>query len=115
MAEVSNGPVIAATAIPGYDAMGRITVYRQCTPYNCGSSDWRTTYTYDLAGDVISYTNPAGFTVTRGVDDNQRPTSLKYGANMAVSSISYTPWGAISTMCGGNGCGQSQETRQYNS
>ena len=99
-----------------YDAMGRVANLWQCAPYNCGSSSiWSMPYTYDLAGDVTSYWNPAGFIVNQGIDVNQRPTSLTWGANVAVSSISYTPWGAISTICGGGGCGQSQETRQYNS
>ncbi|TAM80930.1 MAG: DUF2778 domain-containing protein [Acidobacteria bacterium] len=97
------------------DQMGRVANLWQCAPYNCGSASiWNMAYSYDLAGDVTSYTNPEGFTVTQGIDVNQRPTSLTYGANMAVSSITYTPWGAISTMCGGGGCAQSQETRQYN-
>jgi RHS repeat-associated protein len=98
-----------------YDPMGRAKDFWQCAPYNCGNSSiWHMIYNYDLAGDVTSYSNPEGFFVTQGVDVNQRPTSLTYGANGAVSSITYTPWGAISTMCGAQGCAQSQETRQYN-
>ena len=64
---------------------------------------------------MTGYTNPAGFTVSQQINGAQQPTSLTYGGSMAVSSIIYEPWGAISTMCGGQGCAQSQETRQYNS
>jgi RHS repeat-associated protein len=99
-----------------YDTMGRVKDLWQCAPYNCGSSSiWHMAYVWDLAGDMLSYTNPAGFAVTRTVDSAQQVTSQTYGTNMAVSSITYEPWGAISTMCGGQGCTKSQETRQYNS
>lgn len=99
-----------------YDAMGRVANLWQCAPYNCGSASiWSMPYSYDLAGNVTGYTNPAGFTVSQQINGAQQPTSLTYGGSMAVSSITYEPWGAISTMCGGQGCAQSQETRQYNS
>ncbi|HEX5412177.1 MAG TPA: hypothetical protein VFZ27_09965 [Terriglobia bacterium] len=43
-----------------YDPMGRVANLWQCAPYNCGSASiWSMPYTYDLAGDVKSYWNPA--------------------------------------------------------
>jgi RHS repeat-associated protein len=121
MTAACTGSAVGTCASPqtaevfSYDQMGRVANLWQCAPYNCGSSGiWSMPYTYDLAGDVTNYVNPAGFNVTQGINGAQQPTSLSYGANGAVSSITYTPWGAIDTMCGGQGCAQSQETRQYN-
>jgi len=49
--------------------MGQPTGYWQCTPYNCGSASiWDMPYSYDLAGDVYSWTHPAGFTITNSID-----------------------------------------------
>src|ERR1700758_133263 len=37
----------------------------QCTPFNCSSASlWNIHYTYDLAGDLTTWTHPAGFTIT---------------------------------------------------
>jgi RHS repeat-associated protein len=60
----------------GYDAVGRLVLNNQCTPANCGSSSWPVGYTYDLAGNLASYTNGAGTTFTQSTDGVGRPTQL---------------------------------------
>jgi RHS repeat-associated protein len=54
-----------AAEIFGYDPMGRVLLNNQCTPANCGTSNNPVNYTYDLLGDMESYTNGAGVTVTQ--------------------------------------------------
>jgi YD repeat-containing protein len=36
----------------GYDSMGRVNYYNQCTPSICGSNGWSQGFTYDYVGDV---------------------------------------------------------------
>jgi YD repeat-containing protein len=118
-----------ATAVAySYDAMGRTKNYWQCTPVNCGTSSiWPTSYTYDLAGGVSSWTHPAGFTVTQtlnlaqqvtavtsSLSDSTHPATLATGPN---GLIQYNAPGALSQLqngCVGSGCVTLQETYLYN-
>src|SRR5262249_9695276 len=59
-----------------YDAMGRVVMNNQCTPANCGLSSWPVSYTYDLAGNLVSYGNGAGTTFTQTTDGVGRPTQM---------------------------------------
>ncbi|MGH9396158.1 MAG: RHS repeat-associated core domain-containing protein [Terriglobia bacterium] len=106
-----------------YDSMGRVTRYWQCTPYNCGSSAWQSSYNYDLAGDVQQWTHPAGFTITNTINAAQEVTQIQSSLVDAshpqylAQNITYTPWGAESTLengCAGSGCTNTQETYAYN-
>lgn len=48
-------------SISAYDAMGRISSEKQCTPTNCsGSNQYSLSYDYDLAGHVTQYVNGVG-------------------------------------------------------
>ena len=58
--------------------MGRPLDYWQCTPLNCGSSSiWQAVYNYNLAGDVTSWTHPAGFTITQTINAARDKTSVR--------------------------------------
>jgi len=116
-----------------YDPMGRPSGYWQCTPLNCGNSSiWAASYVYDKAGDLTSWTHPAGFTITQwinrareiyqvtsSVNDASDPGTLAYGPCTYNSNpaICYTAWGAVSQLengCAGSGCTNLQETYFYN-
>jgi YD repeat-containing protein len=104
----SSGSVQTAVAY-GYDPVGRVQNYWQCTPYNCGGATiWQTHYDYDLAGDIADWTHPAGFTITNTISPAQRVTQISSSLSDAArpptlaQSITYTPWGALSTLQ--NGC-----------
>jgi RHS repeat-associated protein len=118
-----GGTLLAAT-VYSYDPMGRVQDLWQCTPYNCSSSAiWDLHYTYDLAGDVASWTHPAVFTVTNTLNSAQQITQMAQSnynnsyPQYPAQSITYTAFGAVSTLvngCAGNGCTQVQETYNYN-
>src|SRR5579875_1318298 len=80
------------------------------------------TYNYDLAGDVNSWTHPAGFTITNSINGAQRVAQITSSLNDAthpgtLATISYTPWGAEQTLengCAGSGCTNTLETYAYN-
>jgi YD repeat-containing protein len=104
-----------------YDAVGRITDYWQSEPTH--GSLWKLHYNYDLAGDVISWTHPAGTTITNTISAAQQVTQIQSSLNDSnhpnplVQNITYTPWGAIQTVtdgCVGAGCTQTKETYAYN-
>ena len=107
-----------------YDAMGRPLYFWQCNPSNCGTSSiWEMQYTYDLAGDVTSWTHPAGYTVTNTPNAAQQVTAIASSLSdpthpqYLAQSVSYTAWGAISQLvngCAGSGCTNAQETYEYN-
>ena len=120
----SGSTLLTGNAFEAYDPMGRVEVYRQCTPANCGTSDWRTTYNYDLGGDVTSWTHPAGFTITNTVSAAQRITEITSTRSdsthppVLAQNMSYTAWGALSTLQNGcvpaGSCTNVQETYTYN-
>jgi YD repeat-containing protein len=116
-------------SIYSYDPVGRVADYWQCTPYNCGGSGgagaapWDLHYNYDLAGDVTSWTHPAGFTITNTVSAAQRITEITSSLSdsthppILAQNMTYTAWGALSGLqngCVGTGCIQTQETYTYN-
>jgi YD repeat-containing protein len=120
----TSGSTILTATVQDYDPMGRTQHYWQCSPYNCGSSSiWAMPFTYDLAGDVLTWTHPAGFTVTNTISNARRITQIasslvdsNHPANFA-QNITYTPWGALSTLtngCAGSGCTNTMETYTYN-
>src|SRR5205807_9998613 len=58
----NTGDAITSDQWFSYDPMGRVTLYQQCTPYNCGTSgsplsNFPVSYGYDLLGDMTSYAN----------------------------------------------------------
>ena len=91
----------------GYDPMGRTTVNNQCTPLNCGSSNNAVSYTYDLAGDMLTNTNGEGVTFNYNYNLAQRLTTLTSSLNDAnhpgtlFSNAHYSPAQATDSL--GNG------------
>ncbi|MGH7744132.1 MAG: RHS repeat domain-containing protein [Candidatus Dormibacteria bacterium] len=64
-----------------YDLMGRIANHSQCAVYNCGVYGgtypwWKLSYTYDLNGDLTSFTDGSGITFSQTFDQAARPTQL---------------------------------------
>ncbi len=114
----------STATIYSYDAMGRVNGYWQCTPYNCGTGPWAMSYTYDLAVDITSWTHPAGFTIiTNTLNGAQQTTQIQSSLvdsthpQYRAQNITYTPWGAESTLdngCAGSGCTNTVETYAYN-
>ena len=73
------------------------------TPLNCGVSAWTTTYNYDLAGDVTSWTHPYGYTITQtinGAREISQFTSSLNGSQQppTLATVTYTPFGSVSTL-----------------
>lgn len=50
----------------GYDPLGRIVLNNQCTPSNCGTSNYGVSAGYDLAGHLTSVIYPSGRKVVYG-------------------------------------------------
>ena len=119
---LSGSTLLTGNAFETYDPMGRPKVYRQCTPYNCGTSDWRTTYNYDLGGDVTSWTHPAGFSITQTINGARQISQITSSLNdsydpASLATATYTPFGSVSTLlngCVGSGCTSLQESYFYN-
>ena len=73
---VSNGGGTLAANLFYYDAMGRRTLYEECTPANCAGNAYATQYSYDLMGNMVSYTNGEGVTFYPNYNTAARLTSL---------------------------------------
>jgi RHS repeat-associated protein len=112
-------PVPGTATVFSYDSMGRVIRNDQCTPYNCNGS-FPSNLSYDLAGDMTSYTNGVGVTFTQSFDTAGRVAGLtstfvdsQHPATLATvdSSVGYFPAGAIRKITLGNGL---TETAAYN-
>ena len=119
--QVSYGSVHATTYMD-YDPMGRVQHQAQCvSTINCAwGSWWVVTNTYDLAGNLASYTDAFGNTFTQTFDGAGRPTSLAsswvdsaHPSNLinVASGNGYLPTGALAAATLGNGL---QEAFGYN-
>ena len=96
-----------------YDAVGRTVLYAQCYPSNCGSGSYNTTYTYDLAGNMLSASNGVGTaTISYSYDSAGRPGTVtssfvdsQHPATLATfdSTLGYWPHGAFQKLTLGNG------------
>jgi RHS repeat-associated protein len=64
-------------SIFGYDPLGRVAMNNQC-PYGktCPAGGYPVNYTYDLLGDMTSYTNGESVTLTYGYNSAAQLTSL---------------------------------------
>jgi RHS repeat-associated protein len=121
---VTNGGTLDGQVF-SYDAMGRVVLNAQTSTLSAGHSTpsgvYEVSYTYDLMGNLVTLTNGAGegygqtFTYTNNVIG--QPTSIDSSLSDSnhpatiVSSVTYTPFGALSGMTYGNSV---QETRSYN-
>jgi RHS repeat-associated protein len=75
-----NNPYPAKTYF-SYDTLGRILSVSQCVYINCGTFGsnppwWVVTNNYDQAGDLTSYTDANGVTLTQSFDAARRPSQL---------------------------------------
>ncbi len=95
-----------------YDPMGRTTYSYQATPSVYGTSSYPVTYTYDLAGDMTSYSGGFGIVFTQTFDAAERPTSVtsnwvdsQHPATLITVNASqgYFPNGAVRLVTLGNG------------
>ncbi len=120
----SGGTVLTAT-VQDYDNMGQVYDYWQCSPYNCNSSSiWHSNYLHKYTGEVYQWIDPdpSGFTLTNTISAAGRITAMQSSwvdsnhPQYLAKSISYTPWGAVSTLVNGAAGGGTgaQETYQYN-
>jgi len=102
-----------------YDSLGRVIRNDQCTPVNCNGS-FPVNYTYDLVGNMTSYTTGVGATFSQSFDAASRATQLtstqadaQHPGTLATvdSSVGYLPAGALRKLTFGNSL---TETSAYN-
>jgi RHS repeat-associated protein len=100
--------------VSSYDAMGRIVEQWQQTPVFAPGGNYLN-YSYDLAGDMLTYTNGAGVTFAQSVDTAGRVTGVtsnfvdsQHPATLATvdPSLGYYPHGGLRKMVVGNGLTQ---------
>jgi RHS repeat-associated protein len=114
----SNGDGSFADHI-SYDPMGRVALVRHClTGLPTNEPCWPTTYSYDLAGNLISLTYPSGRTVKYQYNGASRPNLVTFDNLNGISvgynyltGATYAPHGAPTTITLGNGL---TETNAYN-
>lgn len=94
----------------GYDPMGRVVLNNQCTPASCGTSNSPVNYTYDFLGNMATYTNGAGVTITQspfsGAGRLTQVTSSLADSNhpgMLLSNVKYNALGEMASATLGNG------------
>jgi len=101
-------------------SLGRVIKQWQCTPANCGTGWFQLDYVYNLAGNIISYTNSQGVTFTQTINAAGRLTQVtsslvdaQHPATLVTvdPAVGYHPHGAIKKMLLGNGL---TETTAYN-
>jgi len=97
-------PSLALTAkiISTYDAMGRPLTSQQCVKATCQNTPFTQSQTYDLAGNMTSWTDGRGLmTFGEQFDPAERPVSVTnsvYGnglPSVLFSAQGYTPAGAL--------------------
>ena len=102
-----------------YDPMGRVSTDQQCAALgNCGASVYTLGYTYDLAGDVATFSNgltsSSALSYTNQYNSADRLSSLTDTVKDIglISATGYTPAGALSDALIGPGI---SFHRDYNS
>jgi RHS repeat-associated protein len=102
---VQQGSSAGGATIYSYDATGRVASMYQCTPSNCGTGAFQTTYTYDWLnlrtssdgfGVTDTYTySPANEvkTITSSLSDSTHPPNL-------VSNVQNGPFGPLTWQLG---------------
>jgi RHS repeat-associated protein len=77
-----------------YDPLGRPADLWQCTAVNCGSSLWHATYIYDRLGNVTSFSNGVGITLTQAFSTTARLTQISSNlsdANHPATLLTVSP------------------------
>ena len=96
---LSSSPVQTKT-LSAYDPMGRLTSERRCMGVaNCASGGYSMSYTYDLAGKLLTYPSGyGGLAFTNSYDDAGRLGCVTQGSGQSLLFCvpSYTPAGALS-------------------
>ena len=112
-----DGTVVAAEESNDFDAMGRVTGGRQCTPGTCGITSYPFTATYDEFGHETSL---AESSVTRSSTydaatrlQNFTATLPSLGTQNLLTSAQYSAVGLTQATLG-SGSGALTETRAYN-
>lgn len=116
LVKASTGGSFPTAAYYYYDAMGRVQRLGQCVYINnCGTSAptlWVETNSYDMMGNLTSYTDANGVTFTQSFDGAARPSQLTsswvdstHPASIATadSTLGYYPPGALRKVALGNG------------
>jgi YD repeat-containing protein len=65
----------------GYDAMGRVSPKSVCTPSTCNTSAYGQLFQYDMAGNLISYSNGVGVTTSVAYDSAGRMSLVTSSLN----------------------------------
>jgi len=100
---------LTAKVILNYDAMGRPLLSQQCITSMCTTQPFTQNQTYDLAGNMTSWTDGRGLmTFTEQYDSAGRPVSLTNSLSgggwpsVLFSAQGYTPAGALQNWNVGN-------------
>ncbi len=87
-----------------YDSMGRVLNHTQCTPKSCSGTPFSVSYSYDLAGNLLTGSNGVGVILSYGYDAAARPTQVassmndsQHPATLATidPSVGYYPPGGL--------------------
>jgi len=110
---VSVATSLSTTAYAGYDALGRVSGSSQTTNVaalgqTANNVTYTTSYTYNLAGALVSETYPSGRVVTNQFDKIGRLTNVSSNASGQTSrtyanGFTYNAAGAVSSLRLGNG------------
>ena len=65
----------------GYDAMGRVNAKSLCTPSTCNTKTFGQLFQYDMAGNMISYSNGVGVTTSIAYDSAGRMSLVTSSLN----------------------------------
>jgi RHS repeat-associated protein len=110
LTEAYTMPYVGGAEIFGYDNMGRVVMNHQWTPVATqppNAPQFNLDYTYDLIGDMTSYTNGAGVQFTNSYNIAGRLTGIASSLtdtnhpSPLLSNVSYSPTFITSTL--GNG------------
>jgi RHS repeat-associated protein len=102
--------------INSYDKMGRVTTQWLNTPSYCGPASFIPSYSYDLAGNMISSTNAAGVTFNYTVNRAPRLTTMTSSlvdSNHPGTLFSAAHYNAAGSMLSGSLGTVISETRTY--
>jgi RHS repeat-associated protein len=96
---------VSETSYTSFDALGRLLTNKQTTD----GTAYTMSYTYNIAGGLVSQTYPSGRVVTNTFDNDGSLTNVSSKANSTATprtyanAFVYAPSGAVSSMRLGNG------------
>ena len=82
---ISPSGFLTARKITSYDIMGRVKQEQQCTPSNCTSTMFGLSNTYDLTGNLLTYTN--GIASTPGAGSGALTLTQAFGGAGRIQSL----------------------------